>query len=164
MFAKLTERAVGFRSAIGCYRIFSLALLFGSLGSIAEAKARQEPATTPFRARGTASWYDESRFTSTGERYRPSEMTAAHPSLPFGTLVSVCNLRNGKSVIVRINDRGPYKGGRIIDLSRIAAIRLGFFSDGLAPVELRVVPASRKLFASSRTPPKADERRGPVPF
>ncbi|WP_196799463.1 septal ring lytic transglycosylase RlpA family protein [Verrucomicrobium sp. 3C] len=110
-----------------------------------------------FRAKGIASWYDESRFTSTGERYRAREFTAAHPSLPFGTMVAVRNLKNGRVVLVRINDRGPHKGGRIIDLSRAAASRLGILSEGLAPVELRIVPPSPKPFSFLPIPRAASE-------
>lgn len=66
-------------------------------------------------------------------------MTAAHRSLPFGTKVRVTNRRNGKSVVVRINDRGPFAGGRVIDLSRSAASAIGMLGSGVAPVTLSVV-------------------------
>ncbi len=163
MFAKLTSRATGSLSRLGAFRLFSVALLFGSVGSVAKAKPLPASGAPVFRAKGIASWYDESRLTSTGERYRASAMTAAHPNLPFGTLVAVRNLRNGKIAVVRINDRGPYKGGRIIDLSRAAAGRLGMLSDGLAPVELRIVSSSQ-LLSSWSGPSRPVVRRGPVPF
>ena len=86
---------------------------------------------------GTASWYHEGARTATGERYRPDGITAAHRTLPFGTRVEVRNQRTGRSVIVRINDRGPFIRGRIIDLSRGAKNVLGM--DGLAPVCIAVV-------------------------
>ena len=86
---------------------------------------------------GTASWYHEGARTATGERYRPDGITAAHRSLPFGTKVRVENRRTGRSVIVRINDRGPFIRGRIIDLSRGAKRVLGM--DGLASVCLTVL-------------------------
>jgi rare lipoprotein A len=75
--------------------------------------------------------------TSNGESYSPGKLTAAHRSLPFGTLVRVTNLKNRRTVIVRINDRGPYGKGRIIDLTPVAAQQLGF--SGLVPVELDVL-------------------------
>ena len=79
---------------------------------------------------GHASWYALTSRTASGERMNPSAMTAAHRSLPFGTKVKVTNKRNGKSVVVRINDRGPFIGGRVIDLSKAAARELGFVSSG----------------------------------
>lgn len=75
--------------------------------------------------------------TSSGESYSPGKLTAAHRSLPFGTVVRVTNLKNRRTVMVRINDRGPYGKGRIIDLTPAAAQQLGF--SGLVPVELDVV-------------------------
>jgi rare lipoprotein A len=95
---------------------------------------------------GTASWYHEGSRTANGERYRPDGITAAHRTLPFGTRVEVRNPRTGRSVIVRINDRGPFVGGRIIDLSRGAKQVLGM--DGLASVCLAVV-GSGSTFASA---------------
>jgi rare lipoprotein A len=86
---------------------------------------------------GTASWYHEGARTANGERYRPDGISAAHRSLPFGTRVQVRNQRTGRTVTVRINDRGPFIGGRIIDLSRGAKRVLGM--DGLAPVCIAVL-------------------------
>ncbi|QSR85380.1 septal ring lytic transglycosylase RlpA family protein [Methylacidimicrobium sp. B4] len=164
MFANLTFRAAGSLARCGGFRLLSLAVLFGSLGPLAEAKTFPVPAAPALRTKGIASWYAESRFTSTGERYRPGAMTAAHPTLPFGTLVAVRNLKNGKIALVRINDRGPYKKGRIIDLSRAAADRLGMLSDGLALVELRIVRSTPRLFSSATGTLRPVSRRGPVPF
>jgi len=79
---------------------------------------------------GRASWYALTSRTASGERMNPSAMTAAHRSLPFGTKVRVTNKRNGKSVVVRINDRGPFVKGRVIDLSKAAARELGFVQSG----------------------------------
>jgi rare lipoprotein A len=80
---------------------------------------------------GSASWYSLPRNkTANGERMNPAAMTAAHRSLPFGTKLRVTNQRNGKSVIVRINDRGPFIKGRVLDLSKGAAAALGFVSRG----------------------------------
>jgi rare lipoprotein A len=102
------------------------------------------PATAvrPFKERGTASWYGK-RFhgqpTSSGERYDMYKMTAAHPTLPIPSYARVTNLKNGRSVIVRINDRGPFHSGRIIDLSYAAAAKLGYVNAGSAPVEVEAV-------------------------
>lgn len=79
---------------------------------------------------GGASWYALKSKTASGERMNPSALTAAHRSLPFGTKLKVTNQRNGRSVVVRINDRGPFIKGRVLDLSRGAAQQLGFVSSG----------------------------------
>jgi rare lipoprotein A len=90
--------------------------------------------------RGYASWYGEAQMTASGERFDKHAMTAAHRSLPLGTRVRVTNTKNGKSVVVRINDRGPYGGhGRIIDLSEAAAKQLDMIDAGVAPVTLEVM-------------------------
>jgi rare lipoprotein A len=86
---------------------------------------------------GEASYYGPGLYgnlTASGEVFRPGTMTAAHPYLPLGSWVRVTNQRNGRSVSVRINDRGPYAGGRIIDLSKAAAARLGMLASGVADV------------------------------
>jgi rare lipoprotein A len=90
--------------------------------------------------RGKASYYSNSfngRRTASGEKFRNSKLTAAHKTLPFGTKVKVTNLRNGKSVKVRINDRGPFVAGRIIDLSRKAARKIGMKDEGVGNVKIR---------------------------
>ncbi len=79
---------------------------------------------------GRASWYALRSRTASGERMNPAAMTAAHRTLPFGTRLRVTNRRNGKVVTVRINDRGPFARGRVLDLSRGAARRLGFVHAG----------------------------------
>lgn len=88
---------------------------------------------------GRASWYAHTSRTASGERCDPAALTAAHRALPFGTRVKVENLHNGRSVVVRINDRGPFVKGRIIDVTRAAANELGFLSRGTAQVRLTVV-------------------------
>jgi rare lipoprotein A len=88
---------------------------------------------------GMASWYGEAQTTASGERFDKHKMTAAHRTLPLGTYVRVTNTRNGKSVVVRINDRGPYGHGRVIDLSEAAARQLDMIDAGVAPVTLEVV-------------------------
>jgi rare lipoprotein A len=88
---------------------------------------------------GKASWYASHGRTASGERMQPEQRTAAHRSLPFGTLVKVENLINGRAVVVRINDRGPFVRGRVIDLSRGAAHDLGMMGSGVAHVRLSVL-------------------------
>ncbi len=95
---------------------------------------------------GTASWYDESSFfglkrgnTSLGEKVMPWHLIAAHKTLPLPSMVRVTNLQNGKSVKCRVNDRGPFIAGRIIDLSPRAAKKLGFKEQGLAEVDVKVL-------------------------
>lgn len=88
---------------------------------------------------GRASWYELTSRTASGEMADPDRLAAAHPSLPFGSRVRVENLKNRRSVVVRINDRGPYSGGRVIDVTRAAADRLDFRRDGVADVRISVV-------------------------
>ncbi len=95
-----------------------------------------------YEAVGVASWYGakfHGRTTASAEPYDMNAMTAAHPSLPFGTKVRVTNLENGRSVVVRINDRGPFAKRRIIDVSSHAAEHLGFLGAGLARVRVEVI-------------------------
>ena len=88
---------------------------------------------------GLASFYDEGPHTASGEKFDPNELTAAHPSLPFGTRLRVTNVANGRSVTVRINDRGPFVAGRTVDVSYSAAKRIGIIEQGVAKVKLDVV-------------------------
>jgi peptidoglycan lytic transglycosylase len=111
---------------------------------------------------GTASWYGETfqgKPTASGERYEMYDMTAAHLRLPMGSYVKVTNLRNGRSVIVRVNDRGPVVPGRIIDLSYGAAQALQFRSRGLQRVRLDLVgtpqPKPANLLVAYNRPPVA---------
>ncbi|KZM50781.1 septal ring lytic transglycosylase RlpA family protein [Labrenzia sp. OB1] len=106
----------------------ALALLCVSSGAPASADV--------FQQCGKASWYKLGGVTASGERADPSGMTAAHRTLPFGTLVKVTNLANGKFVTVRINDRGPYSRGRVIDVTRAAAQKLGFIRRGVTRVQI----------------------------
>jgi peptidoglycan lytic transglycosylase len=98
-----------------------------------------QPGTTEV---GTASWYGpgfQGRQTSSGEIYDQFDLTAAHPTLPLGTRVAVTNLQNGRSIEVRINDRGPFVKGRAIDLSYAAARALGMIGPGTVPVRIEVL-------------------------
>ena len=88
---------------------------------------------------GKASYYKMGTQTANGERYKPNGMTAAHRSLRFGTKVRVTNLRNGRRVVVRINDRGPFIHGRIIDLSLGAARKIGMTTSGVEKVKVEVL-------------------------
>ncbi|WP_370455637.1 septal ring lytic transglycosylase RlpA family protein [Synechococcus sp. RSCCF101] len=91
---------------------------------------------------GEASWYGPGFYgnrTASGEVFRPGTVTAAHRTLPFGTRVRVTNLWNGRSTVVRINDRGPFAGARVIDLAHGAATELGLISSGIADVKLEVL-------------------------
>lgn len=92
---------------------------------------------------GTASWYGpgfQGRLTANGERFDQKQLTAAHRTLPFGTRLRVTNETNGKSVVVRVNDRGPFAGKRVIDLSRGAAEKIGLIHKGVGRVKLEVMP------------------------
>ena len=100
------------------------------------AKNGYEPKSA---AVGIASYYSEGSHTANGEKLIPGELTAAHPTLPFGTRLRVTNLDTGRSVVVRVNDRGPFVKGRIVDVSRSAAEQLGLIQRGVAKVKVDVV-------------------------
>jgi rare lipoprotein A len=107
---------------------------------------------------GMASWYGgddgfEGKPTASGEIYDSSQMTAAHRELPLGTVVDVTNLDNGRSVRVRVNDRGPFLKGRVLDLSQEAARRLGVIGPGVAPVRIEIVSVGRRPGPSSNAGP-----------
>ena len=98
-----------------------------------------------FTQSGQGSYYADKfngRPTASGALYRPGKLTAAHNTLPFGTEITVTNVRNGRSVNVVVNDRGPHVKGRIVDVSRKAADRLGLVEAGVVPVQLKVVKAA----------------------
>jgi len=106
--------------------------------------ARVMPPQTPgpgatHDLQGAASFYWQFETTASGERYDPKSFTAAHRTLPFGTRVRVTNVANGRTVVVRINNRGPFKPGRVIDLSEAAADAIDMRSRGIVPVKLEVV-------------------------
>jgi len=96
-------------------------------------------AKTQFSSHGIASFYTDEQKTANGEDFDPKALTAAHPTLPFGTRVRVTNLSTGRSVMVRINDRGPFVAGRVVDVSYSAAQTLGIVGPGTAKVKLDVV-------------------------
>ena len=116
--------------------LFLVILLVASCGVLPR---KPSPDTLAMIGEGRASWYGpefHGKRTANGETYNMNQLTAAHRTLPFNTRVRVDNLENGQSVIVRINDRGPYIGNRIIDLSREAATQLGMIRNGTANVRL----------------------------
>lgn len=124
------------------------ALFLLQLLAVACSNNRKTTAPTslgvPFE-RGIASWYGpkfHGRRTASGERYDMNDLTAAHPSLPFGTKIGVRNTRTGREVVVKVNDRGPFSKNRIIDLSYAAAREVGVVGPGTAAVELYLVPAA----------------------
>ena len=152
-------------------------VLAGLLASAALVSAacsgNHHPVTTPSTAgpvsHGMASWYGskfDGRRTANGERYDMHQLTAAHPTLPFGTLVQVTNVENGRQVVVRINDRGPFGRRRVIDLSYAAARELRMVGPGTARVELAVLgrfdlmapasPAQPILLAAAAVPASPD--------
>jgi rare lipoprotein A len=101
---------------------------------------RRDAADTKTASHGVASFYTEGTKTANGEKFNTLDMTAAHPTLPFGTKVRVTNVASGRSVTVRVNDRGPYVQGRVVDVSYSAADALGMVGKGVAKVKLDVVP------------------------
>ena len=109
---------------------------------VAACGGAQKPERPGAVERGMATWYGgklHGSMTASGERFDQEAMTAAHKTLPFNAIVRVTNLKNDRSVTVRINDRGPYARGRVIDVSRAAARELGMISDGVVPVTVEVV-------------------------
>lgn len=115
--------------------------------------------TDDYDQRGIASWYGQKfngRKTSSGEIYSICEFTAAHKTLPLPSYVRVTNSKNGKSVVVRVNDRGPFHEGRIIDLSFVAAIRIGLDKTGTAPVRVELLKAGDAAI-SAQQGNKADQ-------
>lgn len=116
------------------------------------------PDSTGYLERGVASWYGpgfHKASTANGERYDMYAMTAAHKTLPLPAYVRVTNLRNGRSVTVRVNDRGPFKDTRIIDLSYTAAVKLDMVRDGTAFVEVRALTPGQA--PTTATPPVAPQ-------
>ncbi|WP_416191618.1 septal ring lytic transglycosylase RlpA family protein [Neisseria sp. CCUG12390] len=119
------------------------------------AGKRYQPLTkvSSFTQSGNASWYGgkfHGRKTASGERYNMHAMTAAHRTLPIPSYAKVTNTRNGKSVIVRVNDRGPFHGNRVMDLSKAAAQKLGFINQGTAHVKIeQIVPGVKAQQAAA---------------
>lgn len=118
----------------------ALPLLLACLALLLSGCASSRYSLDGYSAEGKASYYGTRHHgnkTANGERFDQNALTAAHRNLPFGTRVQVTNLKNGKTVVVRINDRGPYAKGRIIDLSRKAAEQIDMIRAGVVPVRVQ---------------------------
>ena len=132
-------------SMVKTFRRRALALAIGALVVASLTACGTKPPvreTPPYKAVGLASYYGATfhgRRTASGERFNMHAMTAAHRHFKFGTRVNVTNLKNKRSVTVRINDRGPFARGRIIDLSYAAAKKIGMIGDGVVRVKIKVV-------------------------
>jgi rare lipoprotein A len=132
----------------GALAALGLLAIIAAIAACAEKRGPTVPAVSAEpgkRTVGLASWYGhrhDGRSTASGERYDMHRLTAAHRTLPFGTRLRVISVENGRSVVVRVNDRGPHVAGRLIDVSYAAAKALDMVGDGLARVELVVLPAS----------------------
>ncbi len=110
--------------------------------SCSVAKEKKESPKYVFYQKGNASWYGpgfNGKKTASGEIFNMNKLTAAHKTLDFGTIVRVTNLNNNKRVIVKINDRGPFTKGRIIDLSKKAALAIDMINDGVVPVKIELL-------------------------
>jgi rare lipoprotein A len=126
------------------YKILTAAMVAILISLPMSASARVKEGHTQS---GVASYYHDSlhgRKTASGEVYNKRAVSAAHKSLPLGTKVRVTKLSNGKSIVVRINDRGPFVKGRIIDLSRSAAKKLGIINSGIAKVKVEVLSVPKR--------------------
>jgi rare lipoprotein A len=134
-----------FTSAPAVLLLLSVLLLMTGCSSLVSSSSRVVAVYDPVPRSietGKASYYGGrwiGRLTANGEHYHSGDCTAAHKHLPFNTMVRVTNLRNNKSVIVRINNRGPYAKGRILDLSVVAAKKLDMINDGIIPVRAEIL-------------------------
>ena len=142
----MRRRAGSHAAALAWAALAALALVGGCATTKPVSTIREVPSGKPPGViavfEGKASWYGREQnghLTANGEHFNMYALTAAHRTLHMNTRVRVINLRNGRSVVVRINDRGPYSRGRIIDLSYAAAVKLGMISDGVVPVRLEVL-------------------------
>ncbi len=122
-------------------RIFAFGVAVAALVAVASLQSSEASAAQC----GKASWYSAGARTANGEKMNANALAAAHRSLPFGARVRVDNLANGRSVIVRINDRGPFIRGRVIDLTRGAAERIGMIGAGTASVRITVLSGAQHL-------------------
>lgn len=130
-------------------KFLTLALIFTAMCvSNAQQDSKQETTKNNHELVGKASYYGSeyksTRHTANGERFNKDAYTAAHKTLPFGTIVKVKNMNNDKTVTVRINDRGPFIKGRVIDVTTIAAKELGMIQSGVVPVEVEIISMPEK--------------------
>ena len=135
----MTRRSILVSLAIAILALVTVGCATTTRRPAAPDSAGPEPGT---RIDGLASWYGQQhqgRATASGEAFDMNKLTAAHRTLPFGTRLRVTNVENGKSVVVRVNDRGPHVPGRVLDLSLRAAKALGMVGEGVARVEVVVL-------------------------
>ncbi|MDR1031472.1 MAG: septal ring lytic transglycosylase RlpA family protein [Treponema sp.] len=134
-----------------------IALIITGLGFAFVCIAQTKPSNDGYRDEGIASYYGDEyngQNTASGEKYDATKFTAAHPTLPFGTILTVTNTQNNKQVIVRVNDRGPFKAVRIIDVSKAAAEQLDMLITGTAPVVIEGnIPSSSQVASAVSTSP-----------
>ncbi|MDR2493797.1 MAG: septal ring lytic transglycosylase RlpA family protein [Spirochaetaceae bacterium] len=128
----------------------------------------QTPPASEYRQEGIASWYGsefDGRSTASGEMFDSNRFTAAHQTLPFGTMLMITNLQNNKQVIVTVNDRGPFNPARLIDVSEAAAKQLEMIATGTAPVliERVMVSGAQPSGAAALPPPSAGQAQPPAP-
>jgi rare lipoprotein A len=151
LFLGLTSLGAAHRPDLSEASITKDQLNLQSKQTLAASRAMSSRNGHPYQV-GTASWYGDyfqGKTTASGEPYDMNDLTAAHPSLPLGTRVRVTNLRNGRAVILRVNDRGPVVDGRIIDLSYGAAKILGMSGTGIQRVRLDLTPERRTKAAQA---------------
>lgn len=135
------KKRLGIRKLGRLRKLFVLFLLLVLIGC-AKTAMKGSPGWVGYKETGKASYYAmkyQNQITASGERLNQRSNTAAHKKLPFGTKVKVTNIKNGKSVIVKINDRGPFVKGRIIDLTRSAFKSIGDLDSGIINVEIEVI-------------------------
>ena len=132
------------------FKLYNLLILFAFILSISCNNQKGEKNDGVFITEGTASWYGEKfngRRTASGEIFDMNKLTAAHKKLEFGTLVKVENLENGKEVVVKINDRGPFSKNRVIDLSKKAAAEIEMLNSGLEKVSISIYGYEQNNFS-----------------
>jgi len=142
--ARKSQTAAGSRQASLGYDRTASSMMQRRIASVKKYKytpvaRRKHAAGTEIASNGVASFYTEGTKTASGEKFNTHDLTAAHPTLPFGTRLRVTNVTNGQAVTVRVNDRGPYIPGRIVDVSHSAASALGMVDAGITKVRLDVV-------------------------
>jgi rare lipoprotein A len=134
-----SERGASRQAALEQPRASAPVMMKRRVAAVRKQAPRRDAAAATTASSGIASFYTEGTKTASGEKFNTLEMTAAHPTLPFGTKLRVTNVTTGQAVTVRVNDRGPYVAGRVVDVSYSAADALGMVGKGVAKVKLDVV-------------------------
>jgi rare lipoprotein A len=132
-----SDRAASRHAALEPHRAAAPTMMKRRVAAVRRYKPVARQASTP--SHGVASFYTEGTKTASGEKFDTLDMTAAHPTLPFGTKLRVTNVSTGQAVTVRVNDRGPFVQGRVVDVSYSAADALGMVGKGVTKVKLDVV-------------------------